>query len=262
MKKHFRIYFKFIAQHLKAMMEYRADFFIGILSFFFIQISGILFLSLIFQHITDLNGWNFEELILIYALFQLPRGIDHLLTDNIWLIPRYIVLGQFDKYLTKPLNVLYSIISERFQIEAFGELIVGVSLLIYVVPILGIEFTFIDILYVPLLILSGTIIYTSIKLFTATFSFWAKNSNALMVAFYDIAEFTKQPITIYPKGLQFLLKYIVPFAFTSYYPSAYLLGKVDGTTVVIQAVITSVIFAFLSYQFWAFGLRKYESAGS
>ncbi|MBN2300165.1 MAG: ABC-2 family transporter protein [Acholeplasmataceae bacterium] len=262
MRRHISIYRKFVAQYLKKLLEYRTDFIIGILSFVFIQASGILFLYLVFQNINELNGWSFEELLLIYAVFQIPRGIDHLLTDNIWLIPNYIIRGEFDKYLLKPLNVLYSIISELFQIEAIGELLVGIGLLIYVFPVLNIHLVWIDLLFIPLLIISGTVIYTSIKLFTATFAFWIKNSNSVMVAFYDVAEFTKQPLSIYPKNFQFLLKYIVPFAFTSYFPSAYLLGKGDGLSIVLQSIVVSIIAAILAYSFWLKGLKTYESVGN
>jgi len=262
MKRHLTIYKYFVSQHLKRLMEYRVDFLIGILSFVFIQISGLLFLYLIFQHINAINGWTYEELILIYAMFQIPRGIDHLITDNIWLIPRYIIRGEFDKYLLKPLNVLYSIISERFQIEAFGELIVGIGLLIYIVPSLSISFALYDIIVIPVLILSGAVIYTSIKLFTATLAFWIKNSNSIMVIFYDIADFTKQPLSIYPKAFQFVLRNVIPFAFTSYFPSAYLLGLYDPLTITIQAVGVALISMFIAYRFWKFGLKTYESAGN
>lgn len=262
MKRHLLIYKYFVAQHLKRLMEYRVDFIIGILSFLFIQMSGLLFLYLIFQHINAINGWTFEELILIYAVFQIPRGIDHLLTDNIWLIPRYIIRGEFDKYLLKPLNVLYSIIAERFQVEAFGELLVGIGLLIYIIPRLSIQLYTYDLIVLPILLLSGTVIYTAIKLFTATLAFWIKNSSSIMVIFYDIADFTKQPLTIYPKALQFVLKNVVPFAFTSYFPSAYLLGLVDPLTISIQASIVAVISMFVAYRFWKYGLNTYESAGN
>ena len=262
MRRHITIYRLFVAQYIKKLLEYRADFIIGILSFFFMQASGILFLYLIFSHINDINGWTFEELLLIYAMFQIPRGIDHLLTDNIWLIPRYIIRGEFDKYMLKPLNVLYSIVSELFQVEAIGELIVGLALMIYVLPVLGIQFTVMKVLVLLVLIICGSLIYTSIKLFTATFSFWAKNTSSVMTAFYSVSEFTKQPLVIFPYMLQFLLKYLLPFAFTSYFPSAYLLGRVGVQDVIIQALITTTVFVFISYRFWKFGLRTYESAGN
>lgn len=37
--------------------------------------------------------------------------------------------GEFDKYLTRPINPLFHILVETFQIDALGELLVGGVLL-------------------------------------------------------------------------------------------------------------------------------------
>jgi ABC-2 type transport system permease protein len=104
----------------------------------FIQGAGLAAIAVMFRFIPTLAGWEFAEILLIYAMFQLPRGIDHLITDNLWLLPNYVKQGTFDKYLTKPLNVLFHIVAERFQYEALGELIVGVVLMSIAIPTLGI----------------------------------------------------------------------------------------------------------------------------
>jgi ABC-2 type transport system permease protein len=111
-------------------------------------------------------------------------------------------------------------------------------------------------------IIVGAIIYTSIKLITATAAFWLKNSQSLIEGVYEIATFTQRPLSIYPAGIRFMLTYIIPFAFTSYYPAAYILGIVEPLTLVLQGIITAIIFAFLSYRFWLYGLSKYESSGN
>ena len=143
MKRYIKIYFKLILQHLKSILEYRVDFLIGILSFIFIQISGIIFLDVLVKD-TGILGWSYYELLVIYGMFQIPRGIDHLLTDNLWLISYYVRRGLFDKYLTRPINVLFHIIAERFQIEAFGELIVGITILAIAIPKLSLKITFLN----------------------------------------------------------------------------------------------------------------------
>jgi ABC-2 type transport system permease protein len=83
-----------------------------------------------------------------------------------------------------------------------------------------------------------------------------------MVIFYDIADFTKQPLSIYPKTFQLVLRNVIPFAFTSYFPSAYLLGLYDPLTITIQAVGVALIRMFIAYRFWKFCLKIYESAGN
>lgn len=67
-------------------MQSKSDFLIGLCGFFFTQITGIAFLYLVFEQINVLGDWTLDQLIFIYGFAQIPRGIDHLLTDNIWLV--------------------------------------------------------------------------------------------------------------------------------------------------------------------------------
>ena len=279
MRRYVRIYFKLVAQFFKRFLEYRTDFFIGILSFVFTQAAGIIFIEVVFGSIEYLNsgGVLFEKtwLYLIYGMFQIPRGIDHLFTDNLWLISYYNRRGLLDKYLTRPINVLFHIIAERFQFEALGELIVGTAILAYVLPQLNIVFTPIVVLNLVLFIIMSALIYTSIKLITGSLSFWTKDSQPIMSSVYEVATFTRQPLDIYPAPIKFILVYIIPFAFTSYYPSVYLLNQIDGVNIpmmslfgdgvyplLLQCFIWTILLMGISYFIWLQGLKRYESAGS
>ncbi|MDE6421681.1 MAG: ABC-2 family transporter protein, partial [Lachnospiraceae bacterium] len=77
-RRYLRLYKIMASQFLKTIMQSKADFLMGLFGFFFMQITGIVFLYLVFQQITNLQGWTFEQLIFIYGFAQLPRGIDHL----------------------------------------------------------------------------------------------------------------------------------------------------------------------------------------
>lgn len=271
--RYIKIYFHFLAQHLKSMLEYRVDFYIGIISFVFTQIAGIIFLDVLVKE-TGILGWTYYELLLIYGMFQIPRGIDHLLTDNLWLISYYVRRGMFDKYLIRPVNVLFHVIAERFQLEALGELIVGVVVLCIAIPNLSVSLGFVDIILLIIFIIFGALIYTSIKLITSSLAFWTKDSQPIVSLTYEVATFTKNPIEIYPKPIRFILVYVLPFGFTSYFPSAFILGKMNGNVgmdwilvnneagLIIQAIITALVFMIIALMVWRKGLSRYESAGS
>lgn len=260
--RYINIYKRMVAQSLKQQLEYRADLVIGIFSFITVQAVGLLSIRLIYNYIPNLMGWEFAEVLLIYGLFQIPRGIDHLFTDNIWMIPHNIRRGTFDKYLIRPVNSLFYVMFERLQLEAIGELLIGVGILSYALPQLSIDFTLVTFLGLTIYIIMGTLIYTSIKLLTATTSFWLKDSVPLMVTVYDISNFVQRPVSIYPLAVQALLTYVLPFAFTAYLPAAFLLNKEGQDTLFIQGVLVTIVFLTLSINVWKLGIKKYESSGS
>ena len=130
MKKYQRMHLIFIRQYIKQIMEYKVDFVVGVLGVFLTQGLNLLFLNVIFQHIPSLEGWTFQEIAFIYGFSLIPKGLDHLFFDNLWALGQRLVRkGEFDKYLTRPINPLFHILVETFQIDALGELLVGGILL-------------------------------------------------------------------------------------------------------------------------------------
>ena len=110
MKRHFKLYIRFLQQYIKTLMAYRADFILGLIGFILVQSVGVIFISLIFSAIPTLSGWSFYEILFIYGFAQIPRGIDHVFTDQLWIFSwKTIAQGEFDRYLVRPLNPLFQV---------------------------------------------------------------------------------------------------------------------------------------------------------
>jgi ABC-2 type transport system permease protein len=263
MKRYCRLYLQFLKQYIKILIEYRADFIFGLVGFLLVQFSGVVFIQLIFQSIPALSGWTFYEVLFIYGFAQIPRGIDHVFTDNLWILSgRILIAGEFDKYLLRPINPLFHLLSERFQPDGFGEIIIGGILVFFSVVQLNLEVTFGKVVLFAIAVFFATIIYTAIKLAVSSISFWIKFAQSYLYMTYQMSTFTKYPMTIYPKVIRGLLTFIIPFAFTGYYPGAYFLGKVSLFRGIGMTIIISILSILVAYQIWLKGLTKYESSGS
>ncbi|EGT0692382.1 multidrug ABC transporter permease [Clostridium perfringens] len=263
MKRYARIYVQFLKQYLKTLLEYKEDFIYGILGFFLVQATSIIFISLIFNNVPTLSGWSFYEIIFIYGFSQIPRGIDHIFTDYLWIFSgRSIVRGEFDRYLLRPLNPLFQVIAERFQPDGFGELVVGFILVVYSAIKLSVNITPLWIIGFIIAVIGGTLIYTGVKLATASIAFWTKTSFRHVQMAYGLSDFSKYPISIYTGAIKFLLTFIIPFAFTGYYPGTYLLGKESFFMGVILTLIVGILSIIVSYRIWLKGVSSYESSGN
>lgn len=261
-KRYGRLYKVLISQFFKVIMQSKVDFFMGLLGFFFTQILGIAFLYLVFRQIPSLNGWSFEQLIFIYGFAQIPRGIDHLFTDNIWMIAwRLIITGDFDRYMLRPMNTFFQVISEKLQPDAIGELLIGFLLVAYSLKNGVVQIDGIHLGMFLISILVGALIYTSVKLFFASFSFWMKQSGPVLQVAYEMADFAKYPTEIYAKAIRFIITWVIPFAFVAYLPASYFLGKGKITVIGIECVI-AVVFWIVAYALFRKGTKVYESAGN
>ena len=262
-RRYYKLYIQFLKQYLKTLMEYKTDFFTGVLGFFAVEITGIAFLFIIFEKIPSLNGWTFNQVLFIYAFAQIPRGLDHLFTDNLWMLSgKIIVKGEFDRYLLRPINPLFHLLSEIFQPDAIGELLVGIILLVISITNLGITITLLDSIIFILLILCGTIIYTSVKLFFSSLAFLLIFTQSILFMAYSINDFAKYPITIYSKPVRIILTFIIPFGFTAFFPASFFINKTNAMISLGCTFLAAIISFSIAYYTWNRGIQAYESAGN
>ena len=261
-KRYMRLYRVLVTQFFKVIMQSKVDFFMGLVGFFLTQATGIIFLYLVFQQIPTLQGWTLDQLIFIYGFAQIPRGIDHLFTDNIWLVAwRWVINGEFDRYMLRPMNVFFQVISEKLQPDALGELLIGTILVVTSVQkgIVALTPTHVGLFFVS--IFAGALIYTSIKTFFAAFAFWIKRSGIFLQVAYELADFAKYPTDIYHKGIQFIITWVIPFAFVAYLPASFFLGKGAAWVIGVECAI-ALVFWCIAYGLFNYGLKFYESAGN
>lgn len=261
-KRYWRLYRVLIKQFFKVIMQSKVDFLMGLIGFFLTQASGIIFLYLVFRQIPSLQGWTLDQLIFIYGFAQIPRGIDHLLTDNIWLVAwRLVINGDFDRYMLRPMNVFFQVIAERIQPDALGELLIGTILVIGSVQKGVAVMNPSQVLLFMVSVLAGALIYTSIKLFFASFAFWMKQSGPLLQVAYEMADFAKYPTEIYHQAIRFVITWVIPFAFVAYLPASFFLGKGDVSIIATECGI-ALLFWCVAYALFNYGLKGYESAGN
>ncbi|MFZ2576538.1 MAG: ABC-2 family transporter protein [Lactococcus hircilactis] len=261
MKRLFRLERVFIKQYFKQLMEYKADFITGLIGFSLSQGLSLLFIGVLMSKIPSLHGWTLSQIYFIYGFALIPRGIDHLLTDNLWAVgQRLVYKGDFDKYMTRPMNPLLHVMMEVFQLDALGELIIGIALLI--TSSASVDWTATKILLFIISIPFATLIYTAIKIAASSVAFWLKQSNSVTYLVYSMNNFTQYPLTIFNRGVRFIVSFIIPFAFTAYYPAHYFLTGNNPLFNIGGLIIVSIIAMILALLLWNRGIQAYESAGS
>lgn len=80
--------------------------------------------------------------------------------------------------------------------------------------------------------------------------FWTKQSGAMIYIFYMFNDFAKYPISICNSLLRWLISFIVPFAFTDYYPARYFLQDKNGLFNISGLILISLVFFFISLKLW------------
>ena len=120
--------------------------------------------------------------------------------------------------------------------------------------------------YYILCLLAAFVIFSSITVITGAASFWTIKSEEIVSLLtdnnYGLKNFCDYPIQIYGKGMRVLLTFVIPYAFTGYYPVAALLEKdIFYSFVVWLPPVIAAVMGFFSYVLWQTGLKRYGSAG-
>jgi len=262
MTRYLSLYRLFLTQRFKALMEYRANFIIGAASTIFLQASSILAIWVVMQQVPTLNGWTYDEVLLVYGLITLAKSINHMFADNLWTLGRvYIRSGGFDRFLVRPIDPLFHLLADRFCQDGVGNFLVGVALVIKSSISLQIAWTPLKALMLLVAVVSGGLIFIALNLLTCTAAFWIVDSVPVTRLVFDNHLFAQYPLSIYPKAIGILLTWVVPYGLASFYPAAYLLGR-DLGWVAWLAPLAAAVLLFLGYRFFQFGLRHYSGTGT
>ena len=127
---------------------------------------------------------------------------------------------------------------------------------------INIEWRFLKVLLIITVIPFATLIYTGIKTATAAIAFWTKRSGNITYMFYMVNDFAKYPITIYNNIVRNIITYIIPFAFTAFYPAYYILSGENPLFNIGMTVLIAIVMMVVGVIVWNRGIRSYESAGS
>lgn len=142
--------------------------------------------------------------------------------------------GAFDLYLTRPVGLFVYLVLQQFPYTFFPRLIFSIGFWIYSMKKLQLQWTWQQTGFYGISLVSGFVIFSAITVITGAVSFWTIKSEEIVSLLtdnnYGLKNYCDYPIQIYGKGVQLLLTFVIPYAFTGYYPIAKLLENELGTS--------------------------------
>ncbi len=260
---HLRLLSEYFAQYAKVRVSYRGDFFISVATSVAATIFALSFVVVLFRRIPALAGWRFEEVLFLYGFSLIPYGFFNVLSLNLYEFGNtYIMEGKFDRVLLRPISSLFQVLFETFRIESFQEVITGSFVVIWSARRLGIHWTWGDSGLLLFWAVCGGVIYVSFFLLLSTVSFWFEDRIGVHPPFWNIIAFGRYPLSIYSGYIQFILSWIIPFGFASFYPSARLLGRAEFARYAPLVPLVAAACLTIAILSWNFGARRYSSTGS
>jgi len=262
-RHYLRVYLEFIKRNIQVWAEGKLDFVIGIVAIFLTNVTTIVFFWVIFQHIPTLNGWSFAQLLFMFGFVALTTGIWHVFLTGCspWSMDHLIRKGNLDRYMLRPINTLAVIIMRNIDEDGFGDVAAGIMLLLYSSSMLGIAWTPQMILAFALLMSGSIMVIFAITLFISSMAFWVTTVRSLMEMFWSAIRFAEYPMDIYSMSLVWILTYIFPIGFVSFYPSQFFFQNVQWMPFAYATPVVGIALLAIAYASWRYGLKNYTSVG-
>ena len=262
-KRYIRLYRRYLGQDLKRALEYQLDFFVQFIATMIMQAAGLVTIWGIFHQVSSIHGWGYWEIVLVYGLMYFAIGFGEVFFEGPWEINGLYLRGGFDYYLTRPLPVLFQLFASKIGLNGLGNMVTALIVLLVAVPNCRESISVTSLIMFFFFFLIGLPIKGAILLASNCITFWTKApGNAFGNLVHNIGEYTKYPITIYPKLIQFFVCFLVPYAFISFFPATVLLQKGEGRLLLWLAPVVAGYSIYLAIKLFQKGLTMYESVGN
>ncbi len=262
------IFFKFSKLSLKQTLEYKFDRTMITFAIFCREMISVIVIFLILLRFLHIRGWELNELMFLYSFLFLSYSLFVFMFAGIRDFDGMVHSGELDRFLTRPLGLMFQIIAARVDYPAtLGHGVVGILLFFFTAFSVGIEWNLQNSIYYIVALIGGAVIQASIFLLSACFSFWAvRTENLRNLIFFNARRIAGYPISFYPAIIQKMLIYLIPFSFVNYFPTQFFLRKDDlhlfwGGYMYLTPVVGVILFLIV-YQLWKFGVRNYTSTGN
>ncbi len=261
--RHVTIFFYYLAQYLKTKMAYRADFFIYVLSDILQQGVNLIFILVVFSKVPSIQGWTREQVLFIYGFFLIPFGLYSGLFNHLFDVPeKYVLAGEMDRVLVRPLNSWYQVVVETMNPELLVSVPAGIIIMVYAGKAMNLGLTWWDIPLTLVLVFGATMIYAGVYTFLASLGFWTEGNIGLMPMVYNLSNYGRYPMTVYRGPVRFILTWVLPFAFVGFYPATLIMHRYEFIGYALLTPVIGLGCFTVAYTVWVAGVRRYRGTGS
>lgn len=230
-------------------------------------ILGFATLKFVVASFGEINGWNYSQLAFLYGLSVISHALSMIFFVQGWFMGYFVIEGEFDRYLVRPLGVLYQFFFTNINIFGVTDLIPGICVFIYGCIKCNFPMTAFNVISIILLLTGATLIRGGIYILLGSTSFHTRSANDFGMYTQEIFDKTTMyPISMYPESLQLILTFIIPIGWVSFYPVSGLLGIESehfyGSLAPFITLIVGIVTMCIAGLYFNYGLKKYESAGN
>ncbi len=256
------VYLRYLLMRAKVRLAYRGDFLIGVAGELLVAAVGVVFLLAVFDHVPDIRGWTFHEVLMIWGLAETATGLLFVGFQGLWALnQRYLLGGELDRVLLRPLDPYLQVLLDHINLEHLPTAGLGVGMMAIALrglPPLGL----LDVLLIPLLVLGSVGVLGGVLTAVSSAGFRVHHRGTAVGLVYQGAVFSRYPLDVFHRPLRLLLTFGIPFGFVGYYPATWFFGRGHPPWWALIQPLVGLCCMLGGYALWMRASRGYRSPGS
>ncbi|MEF2965942.1 ABC-2 family transporter protein [Paenibacillus sp. M1] len=258
------MFFHLVWLNIKARLQYGRSFLYEMIASIAGYALEFVAVWIIINQFGTIGGWTFFEILFLHSMGYFVRATaSAFLWDPMWVMSYYMKNGQMDKFFVAPRNAFVYLVGRHFIAWALSHVILGAATMAITLFFLPIYWTLLKVLLFICALMGALLIYGSFIVFSGAISFWTFSSDAFLRVLTNSWNVINWPMSFYPRGMQIILTFFIPFALINYYPTIFLLDKRGAGEWIMLGILGVGLLLFgAMYKLWWLGVTRYQGAGS
>ncbi len=228
---------------------------------------GFATIKFVVMEFDTIAGWDFKELAFLYGVSILSHGLSVIFFTKTWYMGWTIIHGEMDRLRVRPMNTLFQFLVGELNFVGLTDLIPGIILFVYGCISVDFKWTLYNTVAMICTIVGATLLRGAVYLALGSITFWSKSPMHISGFLQELFNRTNMyPLSMYPRAVQFVFSFILPFSWICFYPATEFLGKDSliklpfGMAFITLAL--GIVLFMIACRIFSAGFKQYESAGS
>ncbi|MDW7997075.1 MAG: ABC-2 family transporter protein [Bacteroidota bacterium] len=256
-----RLWGLFLAQALSREMEYRLHLWLSFLIdvvWYAVQVG---LFEVIYLHTPTIAGWSRAEMaVFLGTLFVVDALNMALFSTNFWRLPQYVLTGELDFFLLKPVSPFFLVFLRYPNVASFLNLAVALTVLGYGFSLLPPASVEAAVAY-PVFLVNGLLCMLSFQALIGALAIRILAAEGIQHTFHILYQFGMKPDSIYAPMLRRILLYVFPMGLVASVPAQVVLGRASWEVVSAGLVVPPLLLLVSRFLFLR-ALRYYTGASA
>ncbi len=245
--------------NVRAAMENRAAFAMQIVGMMVNDLSFVIVWVLFFQAVGTVNGWGGWESVGLLGFGTVSLGLAFGCCGGTTWLTKYVEDSSLDNFILSPRNVLWRMLTSRFDLPAFGDALFGAILLLAFA--IKMQLSAWSIALLLGCILPAASITLSMSLIAGCVAFYIQDAQGLAFSlFKTFLTPSLYPAGLFPRPAKMFFVFVLPSLAVGGFPVQVIEEGNFGLFLLIWGL--AIFWLVAGIAVFSFSLRRYESGNA